>query len=231
MNHLKFRRALNILLGFSLLQGAITSNGAVFGKSAAPEATFMVNSTADADDINRGDGTCETGPGNDICTLRAAIREANALAGADTITLPAGRDTLTLVGEDSTGAAGDLDITGDLTITGAGSGTTIIDANSAVTNDRAIDIPFAFIPRVVSISGVTIRNGKASFGGGLRNYGSLTISSSIFSSNEASSSAAEFLMGGAIYNDGWLSISDSTFSLNKALADDQNAYGGAFAKT
>ena len=69
---------------------------------AAAEANFAVNSPADAVDANPGDGLCQTAtPGE--CTLRAAIQEANALSGADTITLPADTYTLTIAGagEDS----------------------------------------------------------------------------------------------------------------------------------
>src|SRR3990172_500707 len=51
-------------------------------------ATFTVNSTADAVDIIPGDGICASAL--DGFTLRAAIQEANASAGADTIVLPAG---------------------------------------------------------------------------------------------------------------------------------------------
>ncbi len=47
-------------------------------------ATFTVNSTGDAVDANKGDGICAASDGT--CTLRAAIEEANYLAGADTIT-------------------------------------------------------------------------------------------------------------------------------------------------
>lgn len=46
-------------------------------------ASFVVNNTGDAGDANPGDGVCATA-GN-VCTLRAAIEEANALAGADSI--------------------------------------------------------------------------------------------------------------------------------------------------
>jgi CSLREA domain-containing protein len=49
----------------------------------AGAATFVVNSTGDAGDNSAGDGVCNDGSGN--CTLRAAIEEANALAGADVI--------------------------------------------------------------------------------------------------------------------------------------------------
>ncbi|WP_423459338.1 IPTL-CTERM sorting domain-containing protein [Ottowia sp. VDI28] len=47
-------------------------------------ATFTVDSTADAPDATLGDGLCHVIGGG--CTLRAAIEEANALAGADVIT-------------------------------------------------------------------------------------------------------------------------------------------------
>ncbi len=50
------------------------------------QATFSVNSTGDASDLFPGDGACKTGLFNGICTLRAAIEEANSLPGADTIT-------------------------------------------------------------------------------------------------------------------------------------------------
>lgn len=40
-------------------------------------AIFYVNSDAAVSDANPGDGTCETAPGNSVCTLRAAIQEAN----------------------------------------------------------------------------------------------------------------------------------------------------------
>lgn len=53
-----------------------------FTASAAPQ-TFVVDSTLDTSDANPGDGTCETAGA--VCTLRAAIEEANANAGADTI--------------------------------------------------------------------------------------------------------------------------------------------------
>ena len=58
-------------------------------------ATFVVNTTTDTADAAPGDGACLDGGG--ACSLRAAISEANALAGTDTITLPAGTYTITLV--------------------------------------------------------------------------------------------------------------------------------------
>src|SRR5436190_21297003 len=92
-------------------------------------ATFTVNSTADAVDAKRGDGVCETAPGNGICTLRAAIQESNSLAGADTIVLPAGIYAITIrPGTTVTDAKGGFLIGDDLTIIGAGADVTFVDA-------------------------------------------------------------------------------------------------------
>ena len=53
------------------------------GAMIAQAATFTVDSTGDGGDSNTGDGICNDGTGN--CTLRAAIEQANASAGADVI--------------------------------------------------------------------------------------------------------------------------------------------------
>ena len=56
--------------------------------------TFTVNSTADTGDATPGDGVCDAGGG--VCTLRAAIEEANALAGSDTIQFAIGSGPRTI---------------------------------------------------------------------------------------------------------------------------------------
>jgi CSLREA domain-containing protein len=105
--------------------------------SVAAAANFTVNSTADAVDANPGDGLCETRtPGE--CTLRAAVQETNVLPGEDTITIPAGTYYLSIAGAwEDNAATGDLDITDDLVVTGAGMGVTLIDGNEL---DRIFDI-------------------------------------------------------------------------------------------
>lgn len=58
--------------------------------------TLIVNSTADGSDSNPGNGTCSTSTTGQ-CTLRAAIEEGNALAGARiTFTIPSGGEVVTL---------------------------------------------------------------------------------------------------------------------------------------
>src|SRR5260370_24286462 len=100
--------------------------------AVAQSATFNVNSFIDVPDVNPGNGVCETAPGNNICTLRAAIQEANALDGADTIVLQGLPYMLTRPGLDDTALNGDLDILDSVTITGAGPASTVIDGNSAI---------------------------------------------------------------------------------------------------
>ena len=60
---------------------AVIGVGIVASAAPAQAATFDVNSMADAVDANPGNTACATAGG--VCTLRAAIQEANALPGAD----------------------------------------------------------------------------------------------------------------------------------------------------
>lgn len=146
--------------------------------------TFDVDSPVDAVDDNPGDGVCHTAA--NTCTLRAAIQEANAWPGPDVIRLPANVYTLTITGADEEKAAtGDLDISDDLSITGADKTTTIIDGNNS---DRVFDIVSADIN--VTISNVTVQNGQlassSETGAGINNRGLLTINDSVINQNKFS---------------------------------------------
>ena len=85
--------------------------------STAVAAVFQVDSTNDSLDTHPGDGICADAAGS--CTLRAAIREANALPGHDVIELPAGEYALTRSGAgENRSRSGDLDVRDSLTVTG-----------------------------------------------------------------------------------------------------------------
>ncbi|MEZ4485138.1 MAG: hypothetical protein R2864_11285 [Syntrophotaleaceae bacterium] len=58
------------------------------GSNPLGAASFTVDTTSDSVDVNPGDSICADSDGS--CSLRAAVMEANALAGADAIALPAG---------------------------------------------------------------------------------------------------------------------------------------------
>lgn len=61
----------------------------------AAASTMLVNSSQDAVDAAPGDGVCASTAGT--CTLRAAVMEADALAGPNVVVLPSGAFTITLV--------------------------------------------------------------------------------------------------------------------------------------
>jgi CSLREA domain-containing protein len=124
---------------------------------------FIVTTTADGVDASPLDGVCATATG--VCTLRAAIQQANAVTGATpaiTIVLPAGTYVLTIPGAaEDAAATGDLDITQTVLITGAEAATTIVAGGGL---DRVFEIHPAGLP--VQIEQVTVRGGSADSGPG-----------------------------------------------------------------
>jgi CSLREA domain-containing protein len=96
----------------------------------ATGANFLVNSTADAPDAAPGNGLCASALG--ACTVRAAIGEANALAGPDAVLVPSGTYALPL-GNLTLGANLELEGAGALSTTLGGSGL-ILASNVAVSN-------------------------------------------------------------------------------------------------
>lgn len=173
-------------------------------------------------------------PGNMKCTLREAIRNANANMdltmgdcapgmGADTIMVPAGFFTLEIMGADENAAAtGDLDITESLTVMGAGNANTFIEGAFLYPSDpldaidRVFDVPSGN-PNV-TLDGVRVQYGRtlSSFtsvdGGGIHFTGSgtLTLANSIVDSNISAGD------GGGVHNagSGTVMVTNSKVSLN-----------------
>ena len=181
-------------------------------------------------------------PNDGVLSLREAIIEANATPGLDTITLAAGTYTLTITGRGENAAAtGDLDVTDNLIINGAGSGATIIEAGTtsgAEGNgiDRVLDVLNGAegLATDLTLNSLTVRNGLdngADFGGqavggGIlhRSFGTLALNQVNVSDNTALGSSGansgNDALGGGIANieGGTVNISDSTISLNLAVA-------------
>ncbi len=187
-------------------------------------ATFLVTPTADAVDADPGNGICATARGP--CSLRAAVQEANALAGADRIILLPGVYQLSLLGSGEDAAAtGDLDVTDDLTVRGLNAFFTTIDGLGA---DRVFDStsgpPAAARPRL-TLRHVRVFNGNApGNGGGIRFNGALDLEFVIVVGNEAESgggiAAVEGLDPGQV-----LTIAQSIVSLNRA----RSGFGGGIS--
>jgi len=189
------------------------------GGLPAHAATFTVNLTPDANDVIPGDGACDSDIGTlgDQCTLRAAIQEANVLAGVDVISVPVGTYSVSL---------GSLNVLSDTLISGVLSTTTIVDGSGNSTNGVfLVSVPSNLTP-TVTISNLTIRNGSYFFdGGGVRNEGgNLTLSDTRVISNSTSNGS-----GGGIANSGTMTVTSSSILSN--TADPGGDYGGGIYNT
>ncbi|MGH3998634.1 MAG: hypothetical protein ACRDTJ_14370, partial [Pseudonocardiaceae bacterium] len=198
------RVARNKAWASGLLLAALVATMLLAAKPAHA-ATFTVDRIDDPDPTTAK--AC-TAAAND-CSLRGAIIAANAAAGADAITVPAGTFTLTRAGAGEDAAStGDLDVTDELTITGAEARATSVTGGPAPFDDR---IFHNLSGATATITGLTITGGKpASEGGGVRNEGDLTLDRVAVRKNTANGH------GGISSLDGALSITESTVSGNSA---------------
>lgn len=186
--------------------------GAVLLAGDAAAATFTVNSTSDVVDANPGNGACATAAGT--CTLRAAIQEANALAGADQINVPAGTYPLTINGAgENASATGDLDLTSNVTIVGAGPTLTIVDASGLNPRDRV----FHALSNTVTLRRMKITGGRQTRGGGVLNAGAtLTLTSVRVENNVATADGGGVATNGVVVA---TTITGSTITGNNAAGN------------
>jgi CSLREA domain-containing protein len=187
-------RTVLFALAFTVLALIATPAGA---------ASLTVNSLGDEADSNPGNGVCSTGLAN--CTLRAAIQEANALAGDDTI---------------SFGVTGTIELTSPLpnittplVINGPGASNLTVDGN-------ATGAVFA-VSGTVSIADLTITGGSAS---GVSNFGTLTMSRVTVTANTATHGG-----GVATWVDSELTMTNSSVSLNSSSVNGGGLHASAGA--
>jgi hypothetical protein len=150
-------------------------------------------------------------------TLRSAIAQAEQSNGTDTIVF-----NLKKSDQDATGhwtialTTGELDITKSLNIQGPGAGQLAISGGP--WGFRVFEVA---ANAQVSLSGMCIENGgnmvpyPVDYGGGILNYGVLTVSGCRLTDNVAYS-------GGGIYNTGTLTVSGCELDYNSA----NGGYGG-----
>ena len=168
--------------------------------------------------VTRADDPPPDGCAPGDCSLREAVIAANATpAIPDTIDLPAGTYTLTLAGaSEDASASGDLDITANLTMNGAGAATTIVEAcDSSGGPCTGIDRVVHVLSGTAEMFGLTVRNGSefgGVGGGGIYNEGgTVMLSSSTVSGNTAGNPG-----GGISNNQGTITLTNSTVSGNSA---------------
>jgi CSLREA domain-containing protein len=213
--------AINGIFGTGLIAFVLTLS--------ASGATFVVNTTSDTADAIAGDGSCADAGSN--CSLRAAISEANALAGPDMIALGAFTYTLALVAnEENLNAGGDWDIRSDITIGGVSQAATILQSPGCSFNfERVLDVNSG---ASLTLSNVTVRNGCLSsvapgVGAGIFNAGSLTLNSAAVRDNKVQNFEGP-AAGGGIYNAGSsLTITDTTITNNTVTNGMFGASSGA----
>src|SRR4029450_2930296 len=163
----------------------------------AQAATFSVTRIDDP-----SPGACDSD-----CSLREAVLAVDAGSGGDTISLPAGHYRLGIAGTGEDAAAkGDVDLTKNVTIAGAGARATTIDALGLA---RVLDVASGV---TATISDVTVTGGQgAGDGGGIRSAGTLTLMRDSVAGNHAAG------VGGGVASRGpSLVLTDSTVSGNQA---------------
>ncbi len=188
-NHPIYQRSFSFLMTMAAVFAVVV---ALFGATATPAyadpSTWYVDSTNGKDVFN--DCRFEVTP---CKTIQGALDQG--ISNGDTIMILAGTYT-----EDIT-----IDNNLNLTLKGEGAGATILDGETMrLTVSTGAN---------VTLSDMTIQNGKAAQGGAIVNNGTLHILNSTLSDNEATGD------GGAIYNAGTLTVEQSTLKGNTATGD------------
>jgi predicted outer membrane repeat protein len=157
---------------------------------------------------------CDADPAARVAALIQAIEDANTTAGADVITLAAGCTyTLTSVNNNhaTVGFRNGLPvITGELTIHGNGA-TITRSTEEGTLAFRILEIASG---ATVSISGLTVSNGRAARGGGIYNSGTLDLTTTHVSGNMRDPDHPTTTLGAGIFNVGRLTLTNSTVSSN-----------------
>jgi predicted outer membrane repeat protein len=172
--------------------------------AGADAAVFNVTNNSDATDISPGDGLCNILPPGPppLCTLRAAIMEANVAATPDVIQIPGNLSVL--LGSNLPAVVHPLEVRG-LDVPGDPGLRPIIDGDTRFSlfqvNGTTLTLRKLFLAR-----------GSATSGGALRldSTASAVVEDVRFFNNSAS------VYGGAISSQGDLDVRNSSFYLNSA---------------
>jgi CSLREA domain-containing protein len=193
--------------------------------------TFVVTKTADT-----ADGHC-----NSDCSLREAVGKANAHGGADRVKLEGRTYRLRLEGAENLNASGDLDVTGDLELIGAGSSASVVMGAWAANPEGLVEImgsgtlltaadltlrdgDSTAVPRGAAIhinpdARLTLQRAKvvsneSALNGAISNYGDAVVSRVTFSHNTATCCSAFYNEPGGVAK-----LTNVTFDHNTASHD------------
>ncbi|MBU1188323.1 MAG: choice-of-anchor D domain-containing protein [Gammaproteobacteria bacterium] len=165
--------------------------------SVVPPADIYVDALADAfldkSDTDPGDGLCRSEDG--VCTLRAAIEEANAQPGLRVVSIGTGVYTLD--------PGTDIQVTDDLVLIGTGAANSIIDGSDGGTALSVGDVDVT-----LRIENLTVSRGR------VRAWpGDLVVRRSRFTGG-----VADGFVGGAIIANNGIDIRDTVFDNNRAVS-------------
>ncbi len=169
----------------------------LYAQTPSISSATLVVQTLDDPPPTAGDPVCER-----TCSLRDAIRTANALTGTDAIVFADG-----LAGEITLTSA--LVVNDDVTIEGPGADLlTISVPGNDFNNRRAFQISAL---ANVTLRGMTIQRTGDEDGGGIQNSGGLTLEDIVITNTDYNG------VGGGIYNSGTLTVVNSVLSDNRGL--------------
>ncbi|MEX1020041.1 MAG: Ig-like domain-containing protein [Litorilinea sp.] len=189
------------------------NNRGPFALAVVPVGDFYADSVRDGVDANPGDGVCATAEG--LCTLRAAVMEANAQAGNQTIVLGSGVFVLEESASTSGNSAaddnqGDLDINESLVILGSGAEATTVHGND-------LDTVFAVHNGQVRLENLTISGGNANAANGGQEGGGLLVTGGEVTLRQVSITGNTATNGGGImHTGGTLRVIESAITGNVA---------------
>jgi len=216
----------SLTAGFgAVVQGATSTPTPTPTPSPTPTPTpcqpiLTVNDNGDSNDASVGDGFCATASG--VCTLRAAIQEANARPACGAIDI-----NFSVTGSITLGTALP-NVNHSININGPGTNQLTVQRSTAggTPNFRIFTINSG-VSSV--ISGVTIINGRAdSGGGGIANDGTLNLLNVMVNANQTTDALPGDVgsPGGGIYNNGQLRITNSAVSGNMTGKGSNGLPGG-----
>jgi hypothetical protein len=193
------------------------------------DAIFAVDGPGDRGDVDPGDAICATDEGS--CSLRAAIQEANAhpAGGTVRIEVPPGVYTLSLPGDEDASLDGDLDVSGEIAVAGAGVNATFIEGlaggTAAAAGSGAGSEPlqrvFEVLPQgTLFLSDVTVRRGRSEVGAGIANDGLLDLERVAVTENVAGRPDGSGGSAGGIWNRGRATLRSVSVDQNRADAID-----------
>ncbi len=209
------------------------ATGVLTGTASFVAPAYVVTVTSDETSGNGVATNCiATGLAGDNsnCSLRDAVAAANALTGvtasigfSGAAVGTAGNPAVVLIAQSKP-----ITISASMNITGPGANLLTIEGGKTPLSSSNQQV-FQQTGGTVTLSGVTVANGyNVVHGGGLyQTGGTLTVSNTTFSGNQASTGNAGGAGGGAIYATTTLTVSNSTFSGNQETAGSGGAiYAG-----